>query len=333
MIDRKFSIIVLTFNSERYIKRCLKSILDQTYSNFEVIIVDNGSKDSTKKIVSSFDKRFKWTECLNSDMGMARNFGINQAKGEYICFLDSDDYYLNNKLEIQFDYINKYSADVFFNPAYHYRTEKSNRLGLKKDRNNDISLIGFLKGKNFNLGGMTVAKNVFKIKKIYFGENEKGRYGEEWRLQLKMAFKNVKMKIIKEPLHFVELRSDSHTQWDRQWIMKKLYHEEIIEYIDSYNLNINSKELENIISSAKLKLIIAYLIASKKDEAKKLVKSIQQNYYKTVSIIFILLYSTLSKNLIKKLIIYLWLSSQNNSFHWQKPDENLKRQFNLLNEF
>ena len=148
-----------------------------------------------------------------------------------------------------------------------------------------------------------------------------------------MAVKNVKMKIIKEPLHFVELRSDSHTQWDRQWIMKKLYLEEIIEYINSYNLNINSKELDNIINSAKLKLIIAYLIASKKDEAKKLVKSIQQNYYNTVSKIFILLYSTLSKNLMKKLIIYLWLYSQNNSFHWQKPNENLKKQFNLLNEF
>ena len=52
-----FSIIVLTYNSEQYIKRCLKSILNQTYSNFEVIIVDNGSKDSTEKIVNSFDKR------------------------------------------------------------------------------------------------------------------------------------------------------------------------------------------------------------------------------------------------------------------------------------
>ena len=141
------------------------------------------------------------------------------------------------------------------------------------------------------------------------------------------------MKIIKEPLHFVELRSDSHTQWDRQWIMKKLYLEEIIEYIDNYNLDIKNKELESIISSAKLKLIIAYLIASKKEDAKKLVKSIKQNYYKFFSIIFILLYSTVSKNLIKKLIIYLWLSSQNNSFHWQKPVENLKNQYNLLNEF
>ena len=132
MNSTSFSIIVLTYNSEQYIKRCLKSILDQTYSNFEVIIVDNGSKDSTKKIVSSFDKRFKWTECLNSDMGMARNFGINQAKGEYICFLDSDDYYLNNKLEIQLDYIEKYSADVFLIQHIIIEQKKVINLVLKR---------------------------------------------------------------------------------------------------------------------------------------------------------------------------------------------------------
>lgn len=88
------SIIVCVYNTEKYLNDCLKSICNQKYKDFEVIVVDDGSTDSSKNIISSFineDKRFKYYYQENSGQAIARNNGISKAKGEYIVFVDSDD--------------------------------------------------------------------------------------------------------------------------------------------------------------------------------------------------------------------------------------------------
>ncbi|MFG6661055.1 glycosyltransferase family 2 protein [Sulfitobacter sp. 915] len=89
------SIIVPVFNSELYLRACLSSLLVQTYSNFEVIIVNDGSIDNSSKIISEFCRkngRCKsfWTP--NAGVSAARNFGLSKASGEFICFVDSDDF-------------------------------------------------------------------------------------------------------------------------------------------------------------------------------------------------------------------------------------------------
>ena len=89
----KFSIIVPTYNREKYISRCIDSVLNQTYSDLELIIVDDGSKDSTAEIIKNYkDKRIKYFKNTNHGIGYSRNFGINKSTGDYIFFLDSDDY-------------------------------------------------------------------------------------------------------------------------------------------------------------------------------------------------------------------------------------------------
>ena len=96
----KFSIIVPTFNREEYIIKCIDSVLDQTYDNFELIIVDDGSTDNTENLVKKYqDKRIKYFKNENHGIGYSRNFGLNKAKGDYIFFLDSDDYLEENMLE------------------------------------------------------------------------------------------------------------------------------------------------------------------------------------------------------------------------------------------
>ena len=90
------SVIVPVYNSKAYLKRCVDAILKQTYSNLEVILVDDGSKDDSYMICKeyeAFDKRVRVFTKENGGSSSARNVGIKAAKGDYICFCDSDDYY------------------------------------------------------------------------------------------------------------------------------------------------------------------------------------------------------------------------------------------------
>lgn len=86
----KFSIIVPVYNVEEYIDKCLKSIFNQTYKDFEVIVVDDGTEDNSMEIVNKYDVIV--VKEKNSGLSTARNNGVKKAKGEYLLFVDSDDY-------------------------------------------------------------------------------------------------------------------------------------------------------------------------------------------------------------------------------------------------
>ena len=91
------SIIVPVYNSEKYIKECLDSIVDQTYSNLEIIIINDGSIDKSLEIIKSYkDKRIILISKENGGVSSARNEGLKQATGDYVIFVDSDDYFTNN---------------------------------------------------------------------------------------------------------------------------------------------------------------------------------------------------------------------------------------------
>lgn len=114
-MKRKVSIIVPTYNGEKYIKKCVESIMNQTYSNIEIIIVNDGSTDSTKKIIEELkrkDNRIKLYSNKNKGVSFSRNFGIDKSTGEYIFFVDSDDHIKPNTIEIMMDIIKKYDCDV-----------------------------------------------------------------------------------------------------------------------------------------------------------------------------------------------------------------------------
>lgn len=99
-----FSVIVPVYNVEKYLPQCVKSILRQTCENFEVILVDDGTKDRSGEICDEFaakDKRIKVIHKQNGGLSSARNAGIRQSQGEYILFVDSDDYWSNNTMLMQ----------------------------------------------------------------------------------------------------------------------------------------------------------------------------------------------------------------------------------------
>jgi glycosyltransferase involved in cell wall biosynthesis len=105
------NIIIPTYNRELTIKRAIDSVLNQTYTNFKLIVIDDGSSDNTKQILDSYKNKIIYYYQENKGVSSARNKGIKLSKGEYIAFLDSDDEWKKNKLEKQIDFFNK-------NPEY-----------------------------------------------------------------------------------------------------------------------------------------------------------------------------------------------------------------------
>ena len=95
MNNPKISVIVPVYNAEKYLQRCIDSILNQTFPNFELLLIDDGSKDQSGEICDEYakkDSRVKVFHKENGGVSSARNVGIDNAVGEYICFCDSDDW-------------------------------------------------------------------------------------------------------------------------------------------------------------------------------------------------------------------------------------------------
>lgn len=114
MINLKVSVIVPVYKVEESIKRCIDSILNQTYQNIELILVDDGSPDNSGKICDQYlkDSRVQVIHNKNKGVSFARNTGLKMAQGDYITFCDSDDFYSPNHIEKMVYSANKYNADI-----------------------------------------------------------------------------------------------------------------------------------------------------------------------------------------------------------------------------
>ena len=113
--DPKISVVMITYNHEKYIAEAINSILSQTYSDFELIIVDDGSSDNTLKIIREYDdSRILVVEQENSGPSIALNAGINKSRGEFIALMSGDDVSLPNRLMTQIEQIELQKADMIF---------------------------------------------------------------------------------------------------------------------------------------------------------------------------------------------------------------------------
>lgn len=119
----KVSVIIPTYNRAEFISDAIESVLNQTFEDYEIIIVDDGSTDNTKQIVQSYTSKVKYYYQEQSGVSSARNYGIKAATGEYIAFLDSDDQFLPQKLEKQVEVLENnprigivYSPHIIWHP-------------------------------------------------------------------------------------------------------------------------------------------------------------------------------------------------------------------------
>jgi len=201
MLD-KISVIIPTYNRANLLPRAIESVLRQTFKNFELIIVDDGSTDNTTEVVKEFlkkDKRIKYIK-LNKNSGVPahpRNIGIQNAVGEYIAFLDSDDEWLPEKLEKQMQLFTNSSNNLGFVGCNGIVIdEKNNKTTEYKILKYEDIFKELLINNFISTSSILVKKKVFN-KIGFFDENLK--IGEDRDMWIRIA-QQYKFDFISQPL-------------------------------------------------------------------------------------------------------------------------------------
>lgn len=140
------SVIIPNYNNEKYLSECLDSVINQTYTNLEIIVVNDGSTDGSLKVINGYigrDERIKCIDQKNSGAALARKHGLDAATGEWIQYLDSDDFLEPDSIEKLVTKAKETDADIVAAPFYFYQTD-----GSKKESNiyffNEIDGVNYL---------------------------------------------------------------------------------------------------------------------------------------------------------------------------------------------
>ena len=205
MKNNLVSIITPSYNSLKYINKSIESVLNQTYCEWEMIIVDDKSTDDTNKLINKYikyDNRIRLIKLKsNSGPANARNTGIKEAKGRYIAFLDSDDIWLPQKLEKQIKFMEDNNLSVTYS-SYETIDEQDKKINFRKVKElitySDMS-------KSNHIGNLTGIYNCEKIGKFYM--DDVGH--EDYTLWLKIMQRVGKTKGLKEPLAKYRILSNS----------------------------------------------------------------------------------------------------------------------------
>lgn len=126
------SVIMPAYNAEMFVRQAIESVLEQTHSNLELLIINDGSTDATEEIIAGFkDIRIRYFKQLNSGVSSARNIGLQNMKGEYFCFLDADDIFLPNSLKARLEIFESAKTPLnFVDGAIEITDMNLNRLRL-----------------------------------------------------------------------------------------------------------------------------------------------------------------------------------------------------------
>ena len=202
------SIITPIYNSEKYLEAAISSVQHQTYPNWELILIDDASIDSSEKIAREFyseDPRIVYEKfSVNRGPAVSRNRAIELAKGEYIAFLDSDDFWAPDKLEIQLGFMEKNACDVSFS-SYRLVDEQGNSLGRRVAAMPILSYQKLL--RNNYIGNLTGMYRSGSIGKVY---SPPIRKRQDWGVWLEAIRRSGKPALgIPLDLSFYRKRKDS----------------------------------------------------------------------------------------------------------------------------
>ena len=208
-----FSIIIPTYNQGNLLSECLNSLQLQTFQNWEAIIIDNYSIDNTQNIIDNYkDERIKSFKFRNNGIiAASRNYGIKRSKGEYICFLDSDDYWFANKLEV----INKLIPEGYnFISNGEIWIKNKNKKCQKTYQNSNEKLYRRLLfiGNNLSTSAITIERKLL-LKNKCFSTQEAINGIEDYDLWLRIAKdENKKYYSIKQTLGVFRIHQEGNSK-------------------------------------------------------------------------------------------------------------------------
>lgn len=244
------SIIIPTNNSEKYITKLSSSILSQTYQNFEVIIVDNNSKDNTiskLKRENNFDSRFKYFKIDNKGViAKSRNFGVRNASGKYIAFLDSDDYWHEDKLTNSLKYFPEYDfvyhlMKIKYNNNFFYNNKILFSYQLSK--NSFIELMTY--GNPISTSSVILKKSLISDS-AFFSEDKKNYTIEDFDCWINLSKKEIRFKLINKVLGVYSMNAESSS-----YLLKK-------KNLSSYKINYIYLKNKKLIKNRKEKITSKY---------------------------------------------------------------------------
>lgn len=214
------SVIIPVYNVEKYLHRCLDSVIAQTYQNLEIICVDDGSIDDSGKICDQYavrDARIKVIHQENQGLSAARNRGLDAAEGEYIAFVDSDDYILEDMYKKMLDKLLNYNVDLC---VCQWQYEFSDGRQVVKRKNIDPTIYGrkvslefarFLYMGNYENGVVVAAWNKLYRRVLLDKIRFEGRIHEDEAFCGRIMAKNISVYVMEEQFYVYAQNGDSLT--------------------------------------------------------------------------------------------------------------------------
>ncbi len=278
----KYSFIVPVYNTEKYLKKCLDSLVNQTYKDFEIIVVNDGSTDKSSNIISKYQKKYKNIIVIdkeNEGLSMARNRGVQKSSGKYIIFVDSDDYVSNKLLEEVDKKID--DSDIL---RFQIATEDEEYTKINEYHEEGFeSMCGYDAFKYLSSYHFVEPAWCYVIRKNYYIENKfsfkKGVYHEDFGLIPYVIYKARKVKSIDFiGYYYIQRNGSIMNNNDYKKTVKKAF--DMIEQYKTMRLfakNINRKNnLDDYFLSYISNSVIVKARELKKDEKKVYINELKK---------------------------------------------------------
>ena len=221
IMDVKISVVLPVYNVANYLRKCLDSLVNQTFKDFEVICVNDGSTDLSLGILEGYavsDSRFKIINQENQGLSGARNTGIEHVQGDYVIFVDSDDWLEENALELLYDHVKGFNSDI---TMFKFKFFDEDTKKISESQNSKLEIIpDSLITSNFNYNN--VLDILFKISHSPFNKLYKtsflreldakflyGSYYEDLEFFYKVFLKAEKVSVLPKYLYFYRIRDES----------------------------------------------------------------------------------------------------------------------------
>lgn len=227
------TVVIPIYNVEKFLKRCIDSVINQTYKNIEILLVNDGSPDNSKKIMEEYKKKDKRIKCYykqNGGLSDTRNYAIKNATGDYICFIDGDDYIENTFIEKLYNQLIKDKADLAWcNFNLVDDNGKYGEIIINKDKIYDFEMPSAC-NKLYNI-------NIFKKNNIYFPV---GIWYEDLATTPRILFSINKISWINEGLYNYYFNDKSITN---TYSLKALDSLKALKIIDDF---VKEKNIKNV---------------------------------------------------------------------------------------
>ena len=206
------SIVINCYNGEKYLRQSIYSVLEQSYQNFELIFWDNKSTDQSKNIIQSYqDKRIRYFYSQkHTTLYQARNLSLKECKGDFVCFLDVDDYFLKNKIAKQLSYFNDQKVGVVYSNYYRYYEDINKKKLLTNKQLPSGNLTQYILEES-QISFMTVMIRKKSLDSLKFNFDRKYSIIGDYDLLYRLSF-NWDFCYIEEPLAVYRIHKDNFSK-------------------------------------------------------------------------------------------------------------------------